>query len=69
MVLTTKGDEVGTIENFLISDTANVEYSILSVGRFHGIGENWATKTVSKEALTIKDTYLKHGLLICNLLW
>lgn len=38
-VVNHEGDEVGTIENLLITDTDNVEYAIISVGGFLGIGE------------------------------
>jgi len=34
-----EGDELGTIGNFLITDTNNVEYAIISIGDFLSIGE------------------------------
>lgn len=40
-VVNKEGDEIGTIDNILITDTdtGNIEYAIISVGGFLGIGE------------------------------
>ncbi len=38
-VVNKEGDEIGTIDNILITDTDNVEYAIISVGGFLGIGD------------------------------
>lgn len=38
-VVNNKGDELGTVENFLISSPENIQYAIISVGGFLGIGD------------------------------
>lgn len=38
-VVNQKGEDVGSIDNMLITDTDNVQYAILSVGGFLGLGE------------------------------
>jgi sporulation protein YlmC with PRC-barrel domain len=38
-VVNNKGDTLGTVDNFLISDPENIQYAIISVGGFFGIGD------------------------------
>lgn len=38
-VINNKGDALGTVENFLISDPENIQYTVISVGGFLGIGD------------------------------
>lgn len=38
-VVNQEGEDVGSIDNMLITDTDNVQYAILSVGGFLGLGE------------------------------
>lgn len=38
-VVDSKGDSIGSVENMLISDPDNVQYAIISVGGFLGIGD------------------------------
>lgn len=38
-VVDDKGDTIGTVENFLVSDPGNVQYAIISIGGFLGIGD------------------------------
>ncbi|SEQ76228.1 PRC-barrel domain-containing protein [Nitrosomonas sp. Nm51] len=38
-VVNNKGDALGTVENFLISNPENIQYAIISVGGFLGIGD------------------------------
>lgn len=38
-VFNQEGEDVGSIDNMLITDTDNVQYAILSVGGFLGLGE------------------------------
>lgn len=38
-VVDEKGNTIGTVENFLISDPENVQYAILSVGGYLGVGD------------------------------
>ncbi|MCP5241909.1 MAG: PRC-barrel domain-containing protein [Burkholderiales bacterium] len=38
-VVNQDGEEIGSVENMLITDTDNVQYAIVSVGGFLGIGD------------------------------
>ena len=61
-VVNQEGEEVGSIENMLITDTDNVQYAILSVGGFLGVGEKLVALPINnlqfdkdKENVTLKN--------------
>jgi sporulation protein YlmC with PRC-barrel domain len=61
-VVNQKGEDVGSIENMLITDTDNVQYAILSVGGFLGLGEKLVAVPLNnlqfdkdKEDVTLKN--------------
>lgn len=62
-VVNQEGDEVGTIDNILITDTDNVEYAIVSVGGFLGIGE----KLVAVPIINLQFNKEKENVLLKNI--
>ncbi|GJL72869.1 MAG: hypothetical protein NMNS01_20680 [Nitrosomonas sp.] len=61
-VVNQEGEDVGSIENMLITDTDNVQYAILSVGGFLGLGEKLVAVPLNnlqfdkdKEDVTLKN--------------
>ncbi len=61
-VVNQEGEDVGSIDNMLITDTDNVQYAILSVGGFLGLGEKLVAVPLDnlqfdkdKEEVTLKN--------------
>ena len=61
-VVNQEGEDVGSIENMLITDTDNVQYAILSVGGFLGMGEKLVAVPINnlqfdkdKDEITLKN--------------
>jgi sporulation protein YlmC with PRC-barrel domain len=61
-VVNQEGDKIGTIDNILITDTDNVEYAIVSVGGFLGIGE----KLVAVPKINLQFNKEKDNVLLKN---
>lgn len=61
-VVNQEGEDVGSVENMLITDTDNVHYAILSVGGFLGLGEKLVAVPINnlqldqdKENVTLRN--------------